>query len=154
MEKCLWVSKNLFLASEYVSELIYRNNTTPYVPSTKWKSRVLLMFLSDILKIEDSEQGGSICILWVEKCILRLEIDSLRPKGTFPYPEYISRTIRTTLRNHSKSSPWFLLYFTFKKGSKLLIFGLVFCNFLDSESWYQKSLLGAEKSPKVLQKTL
>ena len=53
-----------------------------------------------------------------QKHVLRLEIDSLRPKDTFPYPGYISRTIRTTLKNHSKSSPWFLLYFTFRKASK------------------------------------
>ena len=97
------------------------------------------MVLSDILMIEDSNQESLICILRDEKCILKLEIDSLKPKDTFPYPGYISRTIRTTLKNHSKINYhldlyWILLSERLQKGLNRVILGLVFCDFLDSGS--------------------
>ena len=53
-----------------------------------------------------------------QKFVLGLGIHSLNPQNNFPYPGYNSGTIRTTLKNHSKSSPWFLQYFTFRKASK------------------------------------
>ena len=53
--------------------------------------------------------------IWSQKYDLRLGIHSLRPQDTFTYSGCNSRTIRTLLKNHQKSSPWFLLYFTFKK---------------------------------------
>ena len=118
MKKCLGVSKNLFLASQYMFQLI------------KYKSNLLALNLRSSkyrLKRWVKHYSFTSCLTHTElyyfskkaqKHVLRLEIDSLRPKDTFPYPGYISRTIRTTLKNHSKSSPWFLLYFTFRKASK------------------------------------
>ena len=89
-----------------------------YLQDTMWRSCVLHVFLSVFLLIEDSKQLRLSRILKDQKHTLRLGIHSLRPQNTFPYPGYNSRTIRTTLKNHSKSSPWFLLYFTFRKASK------------------------------------
>ena len=124
-----------------------------YSQGTMWRSCVLHVFLSVFLLIEDSKQLRLSRILKDQKHFLRLETCSLRPQNTFPYPEYNSRTIRTTLKNHWKSSLWFLLFYL-QKGQNMVILGLVFCDFLDSGSWYQKSLLGAKQPPKVLQKTL
>ena len=87
-----------------------------YSQATMWRSCVLHRFWTMLLLIEDSRK---LCLSWIfksQKCVLRLGIDSLRPQDTFAYPGYNSRTIRTTLKNHSKSSTWFLLYF--KKASK------------------------------------
>ena len=158
MTKCLGVSKNLFLTLEHVLQLLsQRRNMIHYLPDPMWRSCVLHTFLSAFLLIEDSRKPRLSCIFKSQKPILRLGIDSLRPQNTFPYPGYNSRTIRTTLKNHSKSSPSFLLYLPsekLQKGLNRVIFGLVFCDFLDSGSWYQKSLLGTKQPPKVLQKTL
>ena len=157
MKKCLGGSKNLFLTSEHVFNLSWRRNMIQYLQDTMWRSGVLHVILSVFLLIEDSRKPCFSSIFECQNLVLRLGIDSLKPLNTFPYPGHNSRTIRKTLKNHSKSSPWFLLYFTFRKaskGPKYSHFGTrFFCDFLDSGSWYQKSLLGAKQPPKVLQKT-
>ena len=76
------------------------------------------VYVTVYLLIEDSSKPCLNPIFKSQKPVLRLGKHSLRPQDTFPYPGYNSRTIRTTLKNHSKSSPWFLLYFTFRKASK------------------------------------
>ena len=118
MEKCFGVSKNLFLTSEHVFKLSWTRNMIQYSQDAMWRSCVLHVFLGVFLLIEDSKKLRLSRIFKSQKHVLRLGIDSLRPQDTFPYPGYNSRTIRTTLKNHSKSSPWFLLYFTFRKASK------------------------------------
>ena len=118
MEKCFGVSKNVFLTSEYVFKLSWRRYMIQYSQGTMWRSRVLHVVLSVFLLIEDSRKPCLSRIFERQKHVLKLGIDSLKPLNTFPYPGYNSRTIRTTLKNHSKSSPWFLLYFTFRKASK------------------------------------
>ena len=118
MEKCFGVSKDVFLTSEYVFKLSWRRNMIQYSQDATWGNCVLYLYLSAFLLIEDSKQLRYSRILKNQKCVLRLRIHSLGPQNTFPYPGYISRTIRTTLKKHSKSSPSFLLYFTFRKASK------------------------------------
>ena len=118
MEKCFGFSKNLYLTSEHVFQLSWRRNVIQYLQDTMWRSRVFHMFLSVFLLIEDSKILCLSRICKGQKHVLRLEIDSLNPVTTFPYPGYNSRTIRTTLKNHSKSTPWILLCFTFRKASK------------------------------------
>ena len=136
MEKCLGVSKNLFLTSEHVFKLSWRRNMIQYSQDTMWRRCVLNVFSSVFLLIEDSKKLSLSRIFKSQKHVLRLEMDSLRPQNTFSYPGYISRTIRTTLKNHSKSSPWFLLYFTFRKASKGLKYGHFWTRFLRfSRSW-------------------
>ena len=117
-EKCFGVSKNLFLASEHVFKLSWRRNMIQYSQDAMWRSGVLHVVLSVFLLIEDSRK---LCLsrnFKDHKHVLMLVIDSLNPLNTFPYPGYNSRTIRTTLKIHQKSSPWFLLYFTFRKAPK------------------------------------
>ena len=118
MEKCLRGSKNLFLASEHVFKLSWRRNMIQYSQDTMWRSDALHVVLTVFLLMEDSRKSCLSRVYKSQKPILRLGIDSLRPQNTFPYSGYNSRTIRTTLKNHSKSSPSFLLYFTFRKASK------------------------------------
>ena len=76
-----------------------------YSQDTMWRSGVLHVVLSVFVLIEDTKKLCRSRIVKCQKRVLRLEIDSLRPLNTFPYPGHISRTIRTTLKNHSKSSP-------------------------------------------------
>ena len=75
-----------------------------YSQDTMWRSGVLHVVLSAFLLIEDSRKPCFSSNFEGQKLVLRLGIDSLNPLNTFPYPGYNSRTIRTTLKNHSKSS--------------------------------------------------
>ena len=118
MKKYLWVSKNVFLISEHVFKSSCGRNLIQYLQDTMRNSCVLNVFLNVFLLIEDSKEQCLGYIFKSQKHVLRLGIHSLRPKDTFPFPGYNFRTIRTTLKNHSKSWPWFLLYFTFRMASK------------------------------------
>ena len=157
MEKCLWVSKNLFLASEYMFQLI------------RYKSNFLALNLRSSeyrLKTWVKHDSFTWCLTHTElyyfskkaqKHVLRLGIDSLRPQSTFPYQNAILRPLEQLwkiIQNHHLDFYCILPSERLQKGSNRVIFGLVFCDFLDSGSWYQKSLLGAKQPPKVLQKTL
>ena len=105
MEKCFGVSKNVFLTSEHVFKLSWRRNMIQYSQDTMWRSGVLHVVFSVFLLIEDSRKPYLSSNFEGQKLVLGLETDSLSPLNTFPYPGYNSRTIRTTLKNHSKSSP-------------------------------------------------
>ena len=60
------------------------------------------------------------CYLWwdAQKYILVVGIHCLSPQITFTYSECKILTPRTTFKKCQKSSPRFLLYFTFKKAQK------------------------------------
>ena len=157
MEKCLGVSKNLFLASEHVFKLSWRRNEIQYSQDTMWRSGVLHVVLSLLLLIEDSKKLRLSRIFKSQKHVLRLGIDSLRPQNTFPYPDTILGPLEQLwkiIQNHHLDFYCILPSERLQKGQNRVIFGFVFCDFLDSGSWYQKSHLGAKQPSKVQQKTL